>query len=186
MNDILIRDVSLKDTEALLDIYSYYVEKTAITFEYATPSTEEFKDRITAITKRYPYLVLVADGKIRGYAYASAFHPRKAYEWCVEMTIYLHHDHHKKGYGKMLYEALEKALKEMGIINLYACIGYPEPEDEYLTKNSESFHAHLGYEKIGTFHNCGYKFGRWYHMIWMEKIIGEHKNDQLPIKNYKS
>ena len=84
----------------------------------------------------------------------------------------------------MLYEALETELKKMGILNLYACIGYPETEDEYLTRNSAGFHAHLGYIKVGEFHKCGYKFGRWYHMIWMEKTIGEHKNRQRPITNY--
>ena len=47
-------------------------------------------------------------------------------------------------------------------------------EDEYLTKDSEKFHSHMGYTKVGEFHKCGYKFGRWYNMIWMEKIIGEH------------
>ena len=57
----------------------------------------------------------------------------------------------------------------MGILNLYACIGYPQVEDEYLTKNSAEFHAHLGFELVGTFHNCGYKFDRWYDMVWMEK-----------------
>lgn len=57
----------------------------------------------------------------------------------------------------------------MGITNLYACIGYPQTEDEYLDKNSEQFHAHLGFQTVGTFHRCGYKFNRWYDMIWMER-----------------
>ena len=62
----------------------------------------------------------------------------------------------------------------MGILNPYACIENPIAEDEYLTRNSEQFHAHLGFEKTDEFHKCGCKFGRWYNMIWMEKIIGEH------------
>ena len=62
----------------------------------------------------------------------------------------------------------------MGIKNLYACIGDSIAEDEYLTRNSEEFHAHMGFVKVGTFHSCGYKFGRWYNMIWMEKIIGNY------------
>ena len=86
--------------------------------------------------------------------------------------------------GRMLYEALETVLKEMGILNLYACIGYPETEDEYLTRNSADFHAHLGFEKVGEFHKCGYKFDRWYSMIWMEKIIGEHEDKQPSIRDY--
>ena len=62
------------------------------------------------------------------------------------------------------------------MLNLYACIGDPIREDETLTRNSEEFHAHMGYTKIGTFHRCGWKFGRWYNMIWMEKLIGGHPN----------
>lgn len=69
----------------------------------------------------------------------------------------------------------------MGVLNLYACIGYPKVEDEYLNKNSAQFHEHLGFRLCGTFENCGYKFNRWYDMIWMEKIIGEHTDDQAPV-----
>ncbi|MER2139653.1 MAG: GNAT family N-acetyltransferase, partial [Succiniclasticum sp.] len=32
------------------------------------------------------------------------------------------------------------------------------------------------YKTAGRFHKCGYKFGRWYDMIWMEKIIGKHED----------
>ena len=70
----------------------------------------------------------------------------------------------------------------MGILNLYACIGYPDVEDEYLNKNSAEFHAHLGYSKVGEFHKCGYKFDCWYNMIWMEKIIGAHQKCQLTVR----
>ncbi len=85
------------------------------------------------------------------------------------------HDAKGRGYGRNLYGELERILKGRGIINLYACIGDPIEEDEYLTRNSEKFHAHMGFSKVGTFHKCGYKFNRWYNMIWMEKIIGEHE-----------
>ena len=79
-------------------------------------------------------------------------------------------------------KAMEKALGAMGVLNLYACIGYPRGgDDEYLSTNSADFHAHLGFEKIGTFTACGYKFGRWYDMIWMEKIIGQHRAGQANI-----
>ena len=169
-----IRNVMKEDNERLLKIYSYYVEKTAITFEYDDPSPEEFLSRIVRITEKYPYLVLEDEGRIMGYAYAWAFHERAAYSRSAEVTIYLDRDAHGRGYGRTLYEELEKRLKDMGITNLYACIGDPIEEDETLTRNSEHFHGHLGYTKIGTFHKCGYKFGRWYNMIWMEKIIGHH------------
>ena len=109
-----------------------------------------------------------------GYAYARPFVGRKAYSHSAEVTIYIDHNVKKHGYGRRLYEALEEKLKAQGILNLYACIGYPETEDEYLTRNSAEFHAHLGFETVGRFRKCGYKFGRWYDMIWMEKMIGEH------------
>ncbi|MBE5847779.1 MAG: GNAT family N-acetyltransferase [Lachnospiraceae bacterium] len=174
MNDFVIRKVRLEDAERLVEIYSYYVENTAISFEYEAPSVEEFRGRISNILKKHPYIVLEEDGLIMGYAYAGPFKGRAAYDHSCEMTIYLDRNAKGNGYGRALYEALEKSLKEMGMLNLYACIGDPEVEDEYLTKNSESFHRHMGYTKVGEFHKCGYKFGRWYNMIWMEKMIGEH------------
>ncbi len=170
-----IRSAKPNDAKELLGIYSYYVENTAITFEYDVPSVEEFAGRIEKTLKRYPYLVLEDEGRIVGYAYAGVFKDRAAYDRSCEMTIYLDHNALKKGYGRTLYEALEKELIAGGMQNLYACIGDPIVEDEYLTKNSEHFHAHLGYTKVGEFHKCGYKFGRWYNMIWMEKLVGDHK-----------
>ena len=170
-----IRTATREDAAQLLKIYSYYVEHTAISFEYTTPSEDEFKERISHILQKYPYLVLEDDGVIKGYAYAGVFKDRAAYDHCCEVTIYLDRGSKGSGCGRALYEALEAELKKIGIINLYACIGDPEVEDEYLTKNSELFHRHMGYTKIGEFHKCGYKFGRWYNMIWMEKMIGEHE-----------
>jgi len=174
MENITIRSATVEDAEAILNIYAYYVEKTAITFEYDVPSLDEMKRRILKTLEKYPYLVILKDDKIQGYAYAGPFKERAAYDWSVETTIYLAHDAVKGGLGKKLYLALEEALKEMGILNLYACIGYPVEEDQYLTKNSAQFHEHLGYETVGRFHLCGYKFQRWYDMIWMEKMIGSH------------
>ena len=175
MENIVIRSASVNDAEALLNIYAYYVENTAITFEYDVPTLEEFQKRITNTLKKYPYLVIEKEGMILGYAYAGVFKDRAAYDWSAEVTIYLSHNATKCGIGRKLYEALETEMKNRGFLNLYACIGYPIEEDEYLTKNSAQFHAHLGYRFVGEFYQCGYKFGRWYNMIWMEKLIGEHK-----------
>ncbi len=172
-NSVQIRMATPADAEALLDIYAPYVQNTAITFEYDVPALEEFRDRIQTTLERYPYLVALQDNHIVGYAYAGAFHPRAAYQWCAEMAIYLAPEATGQGIGRLLYDTLESALKQKGILNLYACIAYPQVEDEYLTYNSVHFHEHMGYQTVGHFHQCGYKFGRWYDMIWMEKIIGE-------------
>lgn len=182
---ITIRNAALQDAQELLNIYAPYVENTAITFEYDVPSVEEFTSRIQKTQKKYPYLVAEQDGEILGYAYAGAYYGRAAYDWAVETSIYLRMDQKGKGLGRVLYEALENALKKQNILNLYACIAYPEIEDEYLTKNSVDFHDHLGYRLIGEFRKCGYKFNRWYNMVWMEKFIGEHVDDPEPVVAYE-
>ena len=171
-----VRKARPEDAPRLLEIYSYYVEKTAVSFEYTTPSLSEFKTRMDNVMKKYPYLVIEDNGKILGYAYAGPFAGRAAYGWSCEMTIYLDKDERRHGLGRQLYETLEEKLHQMGILNLYACIGSPEKEDEFLSNDSERFHSRLGFHRAGVFHKCGYKFGRWYNMIWMEKIIGEHKS----------
>lgn len=131
--------------------------------------------------EKYPYLIAKENDQIVGYAYASCFKNRAAYDWCVETSIYVNYDLKRCGIGKKLYLALEKALKAQHITNLNACISSPIENDEYLDTNSIDYHHHLGYQMVGKFHQCGYKFNRWYDMIWMEKFIGEHLENQLPI-----
>ena len=124
MSDITIRNATLADAPRILEIYAYYVEHTVITFEYDVPSLAEFEGRMRDIMKKYPYLVIERDGRIEGYAYAHAFVGRAAYDWAAELTIYLDHDARRGGMGRVLYEALADRLKAMGVLNLYACIGY--------------------------------------------------------------
>ena len=171
MESCHVRIAGGEDAEKLLAIYAPYVENTAITFEYEVPSIEEFRERIEHTLSRYPYLVAERGGEIMGYAYASAFKERAAYAWAVETSIYIRTDAKHLGLGKLLYNALEGALRLQNITNVNACIAHPTVPDEYLTLNSEQFHEHLGYSFVGRFTGCAYKFGRWYNMIWMEKII---------------
>ena len=100
MSTITIRDAKLEDAKRLVEIYGYYVEHTVITFEYETPSVEEFQERMRHIMERYPYLVIKVDGKVEGYAYAGAFVGRAAYDWSCELTIYLDHISEKNGHIK--------------------------------------------------------------------------------------
>lgn len=179
--EIQIRKASVSDAEELLGIYVPYVEKTAISFEWDVPSVSEFRRRIENTLKKYPYLVAEKDGEILGYAYTGAFVGRAAYDWAAEVSIYVKEDKRKTGVGRRLYQALEAVSQAQNILNLNACIGYPDEDDEHLTKNSVQFHGHLGYEMVGKFHKCGYKFGRWYHMVWMEKIIGVHEDVPAPV-----
>ena len=174
MSELQLRTAEAGDAERLLEIYAPYVEKTAITFEDEVPSIGEFQARIKQTLKTYPYLVALKDGQIVGYAYAGPFKERAAYAHSVELSIYVELGQRHQHIGGFLYEAIENVLKKQGFINLNACIAAPIGEDPYLDDNSLRFHEHLGYQLVGRFHQCGYKFDRWYDMVWMEKMLGEH------------
>ena len=170
-----------EDAKALLRIYAQYID-TNITFEYVLPSEEEFAERICSFSQVYPYLVCEENGRIVGYAYAAAFGERAAYAWAAEVSIYLREDQRRQGIGRRLYAALEALLRAQHVQTLYACIAYPDGADDvHLTKNSAQFHAHIGYRLVGEFSRCGYKFGTWYSMVWMEKHIGAHEAVPQPV-----
>ena len=177
-----IMPVKIEDAEELLSIYAPYVRDTAISFEYDVPSLCDFQERIRNISSILPYIKAVEEGKILGYAYADKFKNRKAYNWSVEVTVYVRKDFRRAGVGKILYHALEDSLKHIGVLNMNACIAVPKGEDEHLSNDSYYFHEKMGFHLVGTFHNSGYKFNTWYDMIWMEKIIGEHQKNQKNVR----
>ena len=109
---ILLRTARPSDAARLVEIYAPYVTDTAITFEYEVPSVEEFRGRIEKTLEKYPYIVAEQNGRILGYAYASAFARRAAYNWSVELSIYLDMEIRRQGIGGRLYKALEEILKE--------------------------------------------------------------------------
>ena len=161
MNDaaLVIRPVTPDDAEALADIYGYYVERTAVSFEYVPPTANEFRGRISRILQNYPYIAAVSGDRIIGYAYAREFVGRAACSRCVEVSVYIAHDCRRTGAGRALYGEMERLLGDRGILNVYASIAYADAEDEYLTHDSIQ---------------CGWKFGRWYDLLWVEKFLGAH------------
>ena len=126
-DEIKIRTATPEDAEALAAIYAPYVENTSITFEYTVPSVKEFAERIRHTLARYPYLVAEKSGIPIGYAYASAFKGRAAYNWSVETSIYISQDVRSSGVGSLLYQKLEEYLTAQHICNVCACITYPNP-----------------------------------------------------------
>ena len=179
---MLIRSARPEDAPALSEIYRPYVENTAVSFEYDAPSPEEFARRIAGTLEKYPYLVLEEAGRPRGYAYAGPLKGRAAYDWSAETSVYVAEDAHGRGYGRALYEALEAALRSMGIRTLYACIAWTDEEGPCLTQASPRFHEHMGFVRCGTFRRCAFKFGRWWDMIWMEKKIAPCAGDPGPVR----
>lgn len=168
-----IRTAVPSDARLLLDIYAPYVRHTAITFEYQVPSAEEFENRLLRTLEKYPYLTAQEGDRLLGYAYASAFKGRAAYDWSVETSIYVRQGCTGKGIGGALYGALEDLLRRQHICNLCACIAYPNPE-------SIAFHEHFGYRTAAHFHASGFKQDKWYDMIWMEKELCPHTIPPLP------
>lgn len=165
---------TVADAPALREIYLPYVRTTAVTFELTDPSLEEFSERVRTTLERYPYIVAVDEGEIVGFAYAKAFRPRAAYLHSIETSIYMRVDYRGKGVGRRLYETLAKLLMLQNVYNMEACIAHCEPADEYVPATSRLFHERLGFRLVGKFTKCAHKFGRWYDMIWMEKILGDH------------
>lgn len=178
---IRLRAATPGDAQDILDIYAPYIRNTAITFEYEVPGVDEFRGRIQRTLQRYPYIVAERRGTVLGYAYTGSFAGRAAYGWAAEVSIYLREDARGLGLGRRLYAALERISAAQNILNLNACIAVPQVEDRYLTRNSVQFHRHMGYRLVGEFHQCGYKFGTWYNMVWMEKLLGEHPAVPAPV-----
>ena len=167
---IIIRAATVDDAESLLNIYGYYVENSSLSFEYSVPSVEEFKKRIKDTLRFYPYLVVQThDGEVIGYAYASALNTRPAYSWNAVLSIYLNKDRRRAGIGRQLYTKMEEILKAQGFVK--SIVHLTLPVDEYSDYNSKQFHEHMGFELVGQLDNTGYKFGRWYSIIYMDKQI---------------
>lgn len=181
---INIRVARVEDAKELLEIYVYYVKNSSLTFEYEVPTLEEFQSRISNTLKTYPYLVAELDNKIVGYAYASQFHPRAAYAWDVEMSIYLNKDNLRCGVGKKLYTLLEEILKAQGVVKTIAIITELEDKDKYSDFGSMQFHEKMGYNRSRRLIACGYKFGHWYSTIYMDKIIQLPPINPQPIKTF--
>lgn len=160
----MIRLAVAQDVSAIQAIYSDYVLHDTATFEYDVPSLDEFRGRMEAIQQTYPYLVYEENGVIKGYAYAHQYKERAAYQWDVELSVYISKENHGKGIGSKLYEIMFILLKKQQIHQAYACITSPNPK-------SERMHERLGFQLVGRFHHTGYKFGKWLDVIWMEKEL---------------
>lgn len=183
-SSVKIRLATPDDADALLRIYAPYVLETGVTYEYEVPCRAEFRARIEGVLEKYPYLVACEGDRILGYAYAKALGERAAFSHSVETAIYLDREARGKGVGSLLYCQLERILKLQNVTNLYAAVSYREQEDETISHASPLFHLACGYRKAAHFHQCGYKFGRWYDLVWYEKYIARHEDkpsDFIPI-----
>ena len=141
------------DAKEILDIYNWYVLNHTATFQ-VTPSTlEEYEQWVENTNALIPLLLARdASGKLLGYACAHRYHPREAYDWDVESTIYCAPDTRGLGVGDVLYAALLDVLDAMGYWNVYALVADPNPA-------SERFHEKFGFTCVGREPHTAYKFG---------------------------
>ena len=159
-----IRSVQFADAKAIQAIYQPYVTETAITFEVDVPTVQEFEERITQTLAHFPYLVAEEEGIVVGYAYASTYYARAAYDWTVELSIYISKEARGQGIGSALYDALEEELQARGYLRFLACIAFPN-------EASLAMHEKRGYVQVAHFPKVGYKFEQWHDIIWMQKTI---------------
>jgi phosphinothricin acetyltransferase len=149
-----IRPVTPDDAAAICDIYNHYIRHTTITFEQDLLDEAQMAQRIADVSASYPWLVAMVDGRLIGYAYATRWRSRAAYDYTCESTIYLAQDGVGRGLGLPLYQALMQALKDAGMHAVVGCIALPNAGSVFL-------HEKCGFEKVGHFPQVGKKFGEW-------------------------
>lgn len=168
MKGISLRLIEERDLKATRNIYSKYVETTAISFEYDPPDMEEWKNRVKTISADYPWLIAEVAGEVVGYAYGSKHRTRAAYSWSVESTVYISESFHRRGVARALYQLLFDILRLQGFMGVYAGITLPNLQ-------SVRFHEAMGFNEVGRFKNVGYKFNQWYDTYWLQLHL--HKPD---------
>ncbi len=169
---VQIRLAHTTDAPAILGIYAPYIEQTSITFETETPTAEAFAERIESYLQNWPWLVCEIDGRIAGYAYASRYRERVAYQWSVECSVYIHDDFLRAGVAGALYQTLFEILKAQGYRNVYAVINLPNDR-------SVALHERMGFQWFATYEQVGYKLGQWKNVGWWRLILNEFGMEPL-------
>jgi L-amino acid N-acyltransferase YncA len=163
--DLVVRAAVETDAGPLAAIYNYYIENSVITFEEQPVTAEEMSGRIREVQSQgLPWLVAEVDGMVAGYSYASKWKSRSAYRHSVETTIYLKYGLEGRGIGKILYSALLPILRSRDIHAVIGGAALPNPA-------SVSLHESLGFERVATFRQVGFKHGRWVDVAYWELVL---------------
>ncbi len=163
-----IRVAGVVDAAAIQAIYAPIVAETAVSFELEPPNVEEMRRRIETTLLTLPWLVCEGDGVI-GYAYAGVFRSRPAYQWTVEVSVYVHAAHRGKGVARALYTSLFECLRVQGYRTALAGIALPNSA-------SVALHERMGFRSVGVFQHVGYKLGAWHDVGWWELSLQELPN----------
>src|SRR5512142_1544352 len=163
-----IRIARSEDAEGMLAIYAPIVSETTISFEMEPPTVEEMRRRIETTLAKLPWLVWEADGRIMGYAYASRHRERAAYQWSVDVSVYVAEEARGRGLGRRLYAPLLGMLEDLGYYSALAGIALPNPA-------SVGLHEAMGFKPIGVYRNIGYKSGAWRDVGWWQRQLREYR-----------
>ena len=167
MTPIDIRPASAGDIATITRIYAEAVKRGTASFELEPPGEAEMARRQQVLlANNYPYLVAGRAGVIAGYAYAGPYRERRAYDWCVEDSIYIAPEFHRQGIGRQLLERLVMDSEARGFRQMLAVIG------DTANSASVAVHAAAGFRLIGTFQSIGYKHGRWLDTVLMQRPLG--------------
>src|SRR5918998_751353 len=169
----LIRLATERDAEQIAAVYAPNVTDTIISFELEPPTADEMRRRIEVTLKRYPWLVCERQGRVLGYAYAGAHGSRAAYQWSVDVSVYVHQQAHRRGVGRGLYTSLLAALDLQGFYNAYAGATLPNPA-------SVGLHEAVGFRPVGVYRGVGYKLGAWHDVVWWHLPLRERQTDPAP------
>ncbi len=156
-----IRLATLDDAPAIQSIYAPIVTHSHTSFELEPPTVEEMWRRIEGTLKTLPWLVYDSGGHVLGYAYAGVFRTRPAYQWTVEVSVYVAETARGRGIGRALYESLFACLRVQGHRTAVAGITLPNP-------TSVRLHERVGFRKVGVFHRVGFKLGAWHDVAWWD------------------
>jgi L-amino acid N-acyltransferase YncA len=168
-----IRLATEHDAKQIAAIYAPNVTDTVISFEFEPPSVDEMRQRIEVTLQRYPWLVCERQGRLLGYAYAGAHGSRAAYQWSVDVSVYVHEDARRTGVGRALYASLFAALDLQGFYNAYAGATLPNPA-------SVGLHESVGFRQVGVYRGVGYKLGEWHDVVWWHLPLRERVADPDP------
>jgi L-amino acid N-acyltransferase YncA len=159
-----IREAAADDAAQIHAIYAPIVTATTISFELEPPSVDAIRQRIGQTLAILPWLVCEHHGTLLGYAYASQHRSRAAYQWSVDVSVYVHEQARRMNVGRGLYTSLFAALALQGLYNAYAGIALPNPA-------SVGIHEALGFVPVGVYRGVGYKFGAWHDVGWWQRPL---------------
>ncbi len=170
---ISIRIATPADAAACLAIYAPIVEHTAISFELIPPTVEETAARIRKSLDHSLWIVADDGGRVGGYAYASQFRTRAAYDWTAETTVYIHEDCRGRGVGRRLYTVLLGGLRLLGFRSAMAGATLPN-------EGSARLHESMGFVRTGSVRDAGYKFDRWHDTAFWQVALGPGSAPRRP------